>query len=86
MLKIGKLYILKKNCAQKSFGFYKSLYPTYENDIDNYVGRFNTEELQNQPFLLLETEKYRYPWIKVLIDNKIGWVGIDSDELDEFKG
>jgi len=86
MLKIGKLYVLKKNCVQKTFGLYKSLYPTYENNIDNFVGRLNTEELQTQPFLLLETEKYQYPWIKVLIDNKIGWVGIDSDELDEFKG
>lgn len=71
---------------------YKSLNPPrnlekrYPDD-DNHLGFFGAEELQNQPFLLLEIAKNSsYPWIKVLIENKIGWIGIDTEELDEFKG
>jgi hypothetical protein len=92
MLKIGKLCILKDSCPNSTFGMYKSLNPPRDLESkypseDNHLGFFVSEELQKQPFLLLEIEKNSsYPWIKVLIENKIGWIGIDTEELDEFKG
>jgi len=93
MLRIGNLCILKESCSRGTLGMYRSLQPppknspnVYPND-DNHLGFFGAEELQKQPFLLLEVGKnLPYPWIKVLIENKIGWFGIDIDELDEFKG
>lgn len=88
MLAIGKLCILKNLETKGKLGMYKSLNPRSQQEhMENYLGFFEADNLRQQPFLLLKVEKtLTYPWIKVLIQNKIGWIGIDIEDLDEFKG
>ncbi len=79
-INVGELFILKRELGIS--GYY--LHDHYNQNFRKSSILIPAEKFE-KPFLCLEFyEKKTDLWIKILLENEVGWIHVDPDQINKF--
>ena len=81
-MKIGQLYTLEKQYGIAAY----AMYDTYSFSRKRKTDWISSNKFQEPFMLIAQHGEFDNYWIKILIEDKIGWIHVDSSQLKLFNG